>query len=62
MQIEIVRDSNGEVLAAIDLSDSIGVAPEVVLEEGYSLEVIEARRSEVYSDLDGTLRSLSGTK
>ena len=57
MKMEIVRDGNGDVLAAIDLSDS-GVVPEAVLEKGYTLEIVELRRSEVFDDLDGTLGSL----
>lgn len=58
MQMEIVRDANGEVLAAIDLSDDTGVAPEAVLEQGYTREVVEVRRMEFFDDLDGALQRL----
>jgi hypothetical protein len=58
MQMEIVRDANGDVLAAIELSDD-GVVPEAVLEQGQTLEVVEVRRTELFDDLGGTLKKFS---
>jgi hypothetical protein len=58
MQMEIVRDANGDVVAGIDLSDD-GVVPEAVLEQGHTLEVVEVRRRELFDDLSGTLKKLS---
>jgi len=59
-RMEIVRDADGEVVATIDLSDDTGIVPEVVLEHGDALEVVEVRRSEFLGDLDGALKKLSG--
>jgi hypothetical protein len=56
--MEIVRDANGDVLAAIDLSDD-GVVPETLLEEGQTLETVEVRRKELFDDLGGTLKKFS---
>jgi hypothetical protein len=56
--MEIVRDANGDVLSAVDLSDE-GIVPEAVLEKGHKLEVVEVRRSESFDDLDATLKKLS---
>jgi len=58
-QMEIARDANGVVVATIDLSDDTGVVPEVVLEHGDTLEVVEVGRSEFLDDLDGALKKLS---
>lgn len=58
MQMEIVRDANGDVVAAIDLSGD-GVVPEVVLEPGDTLEVVEVRRAEFFDDVDGALKKFS---
>ncbi len=62
MQMEIVRDAKGEVLAAIDLSGDDGVVPEVVLEQGHTLELKEIRRAELFDDMDGALKKLSQQK
>jgi len=58
MRMEIVRDAKGDVLAAIDLSDVMGVVPEVVLEQGHTLEVVEVRHRELLDDLDSALKKL----
>jgi hypothetical protein len=59
MQMKIVRDANGEVLAAIDLSDRTGDVPEVILEQGFTRDVVEVRRMEFVDDLDGVLQRLA---
>ena len=61
MQVEIVRDANGQVLATIDRSTDDGVVPEAVLEDGHTLEMVEVRRRELFDDLDGALRRFSRT-
>jgi hypothetical protein len=62
MQMEIVRDANGQVLAAIDLSGDDGVVPEVVLEEGNTSELVEIRRAEFFDDVDGAFEKFSQQK
>jgi len=56
--MEIVRDAQGNILAAVDLDDVTGVVPEAVLEQGHTLEVVEVRRRELLDDLSSALKNL----
>lgn len=58
MRLEIVRDAQGAVLAAVELASDEGVVPEAVLEEGQTTEVVDVRRTEFVGDLDGLLKRL----
>ena len=59
MRLEIVRDAQGAVLAAVVLESGDDVVPEAVLEEGQTTEEVDVRRTEFINDLGGLVERLS---
>jgi hypothetical protein len=59
MQLRIVRGKDGRVVAAAELATDDGLVPEVVLEDGQTEEVLEARRLDLLEDLDQALAQLT---
>lgn len=58
MQLEIVKNAKGDVIAAAEVARDGDVAAEAVLEEGATTEIVDVRHSELLDDLDGTLKQL----
>lgn len=57
MKLEIVRDKRGGVVAAAHLDDD-GIAPDALLEEGQTTQVVEVRRLDLVEDAEGVLKRL----
>ena len=58
MQLEIVKNAEGEIIAAVEVVSNDDAVTEAVLEEGQTTEIVDVRRSELFEDLDGTLKRL----
>ena len=58
MQLKIVKNADGDVIAAIEMARGGDVVVEVVLEEGATTEIVDVRHSELLEDPDGTLKQL----
>jgi hypothetical protein len=63
MQLKIIRDKDGQVVAAAELATDDGLVPEAVLEDGQTEEVVEVNRLDLIEDVDKALAQLGkGTK
>ena len=58
MQLEIVKNAEGDVIAAVEVARGGDVVVEAVLEEGATTEIVDVRHSDLLEDPDGTLKQL----